>query len=503
VNLELLDLSGNSTIQVLPSLSGATSLKTLILDGCVGLEHVGPQQLPPSLESFSLNTAGEDEDLKKKNVEISYISLAGCVRLANFILRGSLPNLEELDLSHTAIKILDLGEVVEVKNLQRLFLMGCGQLRSISWPKTEMYKLRLLCIDTRARGGEVDNRKPAWSRDCSLMVYQQDEVKEYCHASVAVADMRFLQSLPFLWTTETIRCDKWNLCLSSTSDDDGRGCHKEKMGSHYSTGQLAAALSLPKSLTYHDISIEQISAKIDISSSSSSEQFLPLDLHMDIGEGISDVTDKSSTRARDAIWRVMDSVQSLHVHDSSSITSVAPEHIFIPEHNTVTFIMNVLKWCRVERCPKLDTVFATDYFRRCFSKMEIFWAAHLLMARSIWSRPRNPRLDASDLSFTQLRAIHLHFCPRLRYVLPMASNNTLSKVLETLHIHCCGDLRQVFHMEQEFLEKIEALHEKGMLENSQSSRACTCMSSRVCNRYARPRCLLPSSRPSISEDAGA
>ncbi|CAD6341591.1 unnamed protein product [Miscanthus lutarioriparius] len=459
VNLELLDLSGNSTIQVLPSLSGATSLKTLILDGCVGLEHVGPQQLPPSLESFSLNTAGEDEDLKKKNVEISYISLAGCVRLANFILRGSLPNLEELDLSHTAIKILDLGAVVEVKNLQRLFLMGCGQLRSISWPKTKMYKLRLLCIDTRARG-EVDNRKPAWSRDCSLMVYQQDEVNEYCHASVAAADMRFLQSLPFLWTWAPIRCDRWNLCLSSTSDDDGSGCHKEKMGSHYSTGQLAAVLSLPKSLTYHDISIEQISAKIDMSSSSSSAQFLPLDLHMDIGEGISDVTDKSSTRARKAIRSVMDSVQSLHVHDSSSITSVAPEHTF----GTNIPIMNGLKWCCVERCPKLDTVFTTTYYYlSCLSQMEIFWAAHLLMARSIWSRPRNPTLDASDLSFTQLQAIHLHFCPRLRYVLPMASNNTLSKVPDTLHIHCCGDLKQVFLVEQEFLEKIAARHEKGML----------------------------------------
>ncbi|CAD6342530.1 unnamed protein product [Miscanthus lutarioriparius] len=460
VNLELLDLSGNSTIQVLPSLSGATSLKTLILDGCVGLEHVGPQQLPPSLESFSLNTAGEDEDLKKKNVEISYISLAGCVRLANFILRGSLPNLEELDLSHTAIKILDLGAIVKVKNLQRLFLMGCGQLRSISWPKTEMYKLRLLCIDTRARGGEVDNRKPAWSRDCSLMVYQHDEVKEYCHASVAVADMRFLQSLEFLWTRETIRCDKWNLCLSSTSDDDGRGCHKEKMGSHYSTGQLAAALSLPKSLTYHDISTEQISAKIDISSSSSSAQFLPLDLHMDIGEGISDVTDKSSTRARDAIREVMDSVESLHVHDSSSITSVDPEH------TSGTYIMNGLKWCCVERCPKLDTVFATDYYRICFYQLKIFWAAHLLMARSIWSRPRNPRLDSGYFSFTRLRTIRLHYCPRLRYVLPMAPNNTLSEVLETLHIHCCGDLKQVFLVEQEFLEEIAARHEKGMLEFS-------------------------------------
>jgi len=40
--LELLGLSGNSTIQVLPSLSSTTSLRTLVLDGCVGLDHVGP-----------------------------------------------------------------------------------------------------------------------------------------------------------------------------------------------------------------------------------------------------------------------------------------------------------------------------------------------------------------------------------------------------------------------------------------------------------------------------
>ncbi|KAG2565323.1 hypothetical protein PVAP13_7NG097585 [Panicum virgatum] len=55
VKLELLDLSGNKAIQVLPSLCGATGLKTLILDGCAGLEHVGLEGLPPSLESFSLD----------------------------------------------------------------------------------------------------------------------------------------------------------------------------------------------------------------------------------------------------------------------------------------------------------------------------------------------------------------------------------------------------------------------------------------------------------------
>jgi hypothetical protein len=125
---------------------------------------------------------------------------------------------------------------------------------------------------------------------------------------------------------------------------------------------------------------------------------------------------------------------------------------------------------------------------------------------SIWSRPRDTTrwLDPNYLSFTRLRAIHLHYCPRLRYALLMASNNTLSKVLETLHIHCCGDLRQVFHMEQEFLEKIETSHEKGMLgfPNLKSLYLYELQNlQQICE--VRPRCLLPSSTPSISEVAGA
>ncbi|CAL5010145.1 unnamed protein product [Urochloa decumbens] len=351
VKLELLDLSGNSTIQVLPSLSGATCLTALVLDGCVRLEHVGPQGLPPSLESFRFD-AGSEGDHENK-ARISRISLAGC----------------------------------SSNNL------------------------------------------------------------------------------------------KLNLCWSSLY---GRSCHKEKMGHpyYYSTGLLAAGSPLPKSLAYHDISIEQIATKID--DFSNAKQFQPLDFHMEIGEGISDVTtDTVSERGRSAIRFFMDKVESLHVHDSSSITTVVPEHILtLP--NEYGPIMNGLKWCRVERCPMLDTVFATDKHFEGFSELEIFWASRLLMARSIWSRPRNPRFrrptaDPSDdslrsvwgelTSFKQLRAIHIHFCPRLRYVLDLSWQYALSNQLETLHILCCGDLRHIFPVEQEFLKETMASREtRGMLE---------------------------------------
>lgn len=126
--------------------------------------------------------------------------------------------------------------------------------------------------------------------------------------------------------------------------------------------------------------------------------------------------------------------------------------------------MHQLKWCIVERCPMLDTVFDINYDHINFPELETFWAGHLLMARSVWSRPRRPWYQNYQISFTALRAIHLHFCPRLRYVLVLSSNFDLSNQLETLHIFYCGDLRQVFPVEQEYVHKIASSHlTKGML----------------------------------------
>ncbi|CAL5010156.1 unnamed protein product [Urochloa decumbens] len=449
VKIELLDLSGNSTMQFLPSLSSATNLKTLVLDGCVELEHVGPQGLPPSLESFYLNTqAGGDH---KKKAKACRISFAGCARLVNFRLRGSLPNLEELDLSHTAVKLLDL---TDVGKLQRVFLVGCEQLRSISWP-TRMRQLRLLCIDTRA--GKQVVRKPS---PCDSLMVCQGEGKEYCHAFVAIADLRFLQSMEFLWS---VFFDlKLNLCLSSTFKGDGRSCQEEKMGRRYSsTRQLAAGSPVPTPFAYRDISTEQqLTTQID-GSSSAAMQFQPLDVHMEIGEGITDITKTVSKKGREIISFVMSKVQSLHVHDSSSITTTVG-----PEHMSLSPSMNWLKWCCVERCHKLDTVFVMDYNDESiyFWILEIFWASHLLMVRSIWSRARWTRPDRYEsTSFRAVRAIHLHFCPRLVYVLALFSKCDLSNQLEILHIVCCGNLRQVFPVEQKFLKEIATKREKGIL----------------------------------------
>ncbi|XP_072151385.1 uncharacterized protein [Setaria viridis] len=152
--LEILDLSGSLWVTVLPaSLSKACSLKVLVLDGCEELETVViPDALPSSLISFSFDSYGpasrkwipcvelppsnlRPSSADEKQAKTSKISLEGCTLLENLFLRG-LPNLVELDLSGTAIKMLNFETmVVQVPGLKRLFLLGCENLRAIIWNK--------------------------------------------------------------------------------------------------------------------------------------------------------------------------------------------------------------------------------------------------------------------------------------------------------------------------------------------------------------------------------
>ncbi|OEL14796.1 hypothetical protein BAE44_0024186 [Dichanthelium oligosanthes] len=311
VNLELLDLSGNSTIQVLPSLSGATALSTLILDGCVGLEHVDPKALPPSLETFIFDAGGGKDH--NREAKIKNISVTGCPRLVNFRLYGSLPNLKELDLSNTSVKTLDLRDkVVQVPCLQQIILLGCQGLRAVLWPKKGMPKLMVLCIDTR--GGEAI--KPIESHD--YLTIKQEE--EYRHSSVYATDIRFLQSLMvpsgqgFCWNTAMLNL---NICLPCTSKGYLHS-NKEKMGP-YSTGQLVGSPLhkplIPKSYrTYSDVKFDKATIDLD---GSSAQQFESLDLHVEIGEGINNSNVVTAQGIRAVVF-FMNSVNSLLVHDIPS-----------------------------------------------------------------------------------------------------------------------------------------------------------------------------------------
>lgn len=430
VKLELLDLSGNSAMQVLPSLSGATSLKTLVLDGCVGLKHVGPEELPPSLESFSLDArAGVDHN---KKAEITSISLAGCARLASFTLCGSLPNLEKLDLSGTLVKTLDLkDEVLQVPILEEIILLGCLQLYAILWPEMGLPKLTLLHIDSSV---------------CRVHT-------KLDQAYVSIMDIRFFQSLvlqsnvAFCWKSARSHL---NLCVPCTSKSEEKSYKRGQI-----MGRPGPKLLIPKNYrTYMDVDVDDMAIDHD---HINALQFQPSDFHVEIGEGISDIGMESSQGIKAIVFAVA-KTESLHVHDNSSVTTVIPEHMMSIEDKRI--LWRHLKRCHVVRCPRMHTVFTIWFNYYCFEKLENFWAADLRMAHCIWSKGRTTGKD--DVSFAKLRNIHLYSCPRLAYVLPLLGFTLRS--LETLHIVNCGDLIEVFPVEEQFLTRIATDHRNGVLE---------------------------------------
>lgn len=472
--IKLLDLSGSNAIEVLPSLCGATGLRTLVLDGCTELDHVGPEGLPPSLESFSFD-AGTGEN-GCNGAKISCITLAGCAKLVDFRLLGYLPNLVELDLSGTAVKFLDLKKMVrKVEKLQRIFLMGCKQLRAIFWPENGMKQLRLLCIDTQQDALLFKET----SYDDSLVRQEQEK---YCHARVCITDMMFLQSLVLTRSGDQMFCwgpapFKLYVNLSATSEANGKNRNKETVGHSFvdGAGQIVGSSTLHKQplvsmacRTYNDVSVEDRASEID--GSSNPLHLEPQDLHIEIGQATIN-TNVVTSQAIQALCLMMDRVQSLYLHDNSSSTPV-----IIPPQTTSTrehpINYRSLKWCRMERCPKLETVFViTSYTNGVFfDELETFWAAHLRMVRSIWSRGR-PYNAPDTSSFSKLRAIHLYSCPRLQFVLPLSWGHTLSS-LETLHIVCCCDLKQVFPVEAWFVSEIAFKHQNGMLEFPKLKHLC-------------------------------
>uniref|UniRef100_J3N0T4 Disease resistance protein At4g27190-like leucine-rich repeats domain-containing protein n=2 Tax=Oryza brachyantha TaxID=4533 RepID=J3N0T4_ORYBR len=429
VKLEHLDLSGNSTIQVLPTLSRATSLKNLVLDGCVGLKQVGPEGLPSLLETFSLDV-GSDPKVEAKLVKIS---LAGCVHLKIFLLRGALPKLEKLNLSGTSIRKVDLSdEVVQVPGLEKVFLMGCKQLRAVMWWKLER-RLKVLCIDCHERNSDDLGRTHC--SDSSSINIQQKNYDGYVIAS----DVRIIQSLllnPNCSITTSLYL-YLHVPPSTTSNA--------------SKGQSTST----KPCCYSDVLLQLQGVLANVSDDEIVTTWpAPLDFHMEVGEGIcfSDMQSRMAIEAMDFIMRLY--VDSLHVHDNSrTVLGVTPK---LGRLDGVKLYRRIfLKWCRVERCPKLQAVFVSYDSRvnYIFNSLTTIWASDLLAARCIWHKGT---ICNSEKNFEALKSIHLHNCPRLKYVLPLGSLTL--PTLKTLHITHCSDLRHVFPRDVDVPAEVEAQH---------------------------------------------
>ncbi|XP_048546086.1 uncharacterized protein LOC125525101 [Triticum urartu] len=420
MNLELLDLSGNIHMESLPAMSSAGNLKMLIVDGCSSLEHVALEGAPPLLESFSFDGYGLTEKwihpihLPKKEqrpksrtalvkeARVRRISLKGCARLCNMFLHA-LPNLEELDLSGTAIKTLDLG-AMDVPWLKRLFLLGCEQLRSLLWDGRNP-SLKVLHVETRGKTRSMVN--------CG-------EKRSYgIEAIMVFTDGRFVWSV-IKGLHHASYGSKVHLHISSTAHSQGNITKSIE-----DIGPSQEGLVLTGPLSYIDIVLNK-----DIVMCSSlvwdHRQLYPLGVHIEIGEGSHHL--ESMGENIDFKHFTEFKVKSLHVHDNNSITTIFP--------GASTF-WEYLEWCHVERCSKLHSLFPSWTKHSSFGSIRIFSASDLLMAYCVWARCNGYH----RYNFQNLQHIYLHNCPRLVFILPISF--TL-RDLETIQIAYCRNLQHIF-----------------------------------------------------------
>ncbi|CAD6266309.1 unnamed protein product [Miscanthus lutarioriparius] len=444
--LEILDLSGNSDMKSLPtSLSEASKLQVLVLDGCDGLENVvlhnsllrsfsfdgyGPAshwtstgKLPP----MSSRPKGPSAVDNKKDVRACKISLEGCTLLEDLFLRG-LPNLEELDLSGCAIKVLDFGAmVVDVPRLKRLFLLGCENLRAIKWGSDEQRPklLELICIDTRPRVG--------CARPLSLCA-QQKSFQLQVHAIFADAMLaRSLLAPLYSARSEDAHC-YFNISITSSAT-----C-METIQPEATTDKEKVTGSIDDQRHY-DIAARDMYCDIftKVGNSPTPMQAFPqgpagqLDRHIEIGDGSRSVqSEVEADPFGDNLAKLMRKyTESLHVHDVSTWSNTMP----MP-----TGYWESLRWCRVERCPSLHAVFPPDT-EDLNGTLETIWVSDLLMARCVWSKAVIHYYSVDR--FRSLRHLHLRCCPSLRFGLAMGKRPSFPS-LQTLHIVHCGELRHVF-----------------------------------------------------------
>uniref|UniRef100_A0ACD5XYB5 Uncharacterized protein n=1 Tax=Avena sativa TaxID=4498 RepID=A0ACD5XYB5_AVESA len=440
--LELLDLSGNSDIEVLPNISAANRLRVLIVDGCAGLQQVEPDTLPKSLESFSFDGFGRasrwknslhmPEKKARPNIhanqeppKVYKISLEGCEELKNIFLRG-LPNIKELNLSDTAIKALDL-ETIQVLQIECLFLFGCWNLHRLKWGHGGHPCVKLLCIDFRKK----EERGPA--DDCCQYYLcpqiQQETSRQMVH--IVIIDAKFLQAFEsgdfpdISGITESNQ--HFHIHFASS------GGRRKVIGNNKERITISSTAGYP----YMDV-LNKVIKMVD--NGEACTQHLPLGRHIEISKG------GCNWKSKDQIGileHFMANGESFHVHDHPFVTTGNLEtQLYLDQFRNI-------RWCCIQRCPKLHTVFLLDQYPVnivSFEKLETICVSHLLAVQCVWSRKlRFYDYEADPFrSFQKLHHIHLHSCPRLKFILPWSFHTLAS--LETIHItYCgCGEVRQIF-----------------------------------------------------------
>ncbi|CAL5008996.1 unnamed protein product [Urochloa decumbens] len=416
-SLEMLDLSGCDALEDVV-LSNNSRLRSFSLDSYGPTSHLTPSvELPPETSHPE-----QPPDVQRKSVaKTTIVSLKGCTRLDKLLLCG-LPNLVELDLSGCPIKVLDFETMmVDVPRLKRLFLLGCECLRAIKWgsdPLKQWKVLELLCIDTRPAGRVLGcAAQPSlgtFSRSFHLQVH------------AIIVDARLARSFAAVILNKRTDDVCFSINITSSTACSGAVIQPEATASKmmetiHENHHVVAGL-------YDDIFTE-VGDALPPMQTFPQPPMRQSDHHIEIGDGSRNVQTEVSDNNYNLALLMTGYTESIHVHDVSTCSS-----------STMTAgVWYKLRWCRVERCPKLHAVFppgTEDYD----GSLEIIWVSDLLMARCIWSKGyREWYYDR----FKGLQHLHLRRCPSLQFALAMGSRPSFPS-LETLHIIHCGDIRHIF-----------------------------------------------------------
>ncbi|CAL5029095.1 unnamed protein product [Urochloa decumbens] len=446
--MELVDFSGNHVLTGTKTLSVASNstanLVTIIIsDGCVGLEK---------------------------------ISLKGCAKLKNLLLGGLFQGLYSLDISGTAVKILDLSAMT-ARELTQLLAIDCNKLCAILWPAQDKRKgyLERLRIDTTQSASTARNRDDKANEVTgsakSQAVLRGARAPSGFYWYISVKDTRILRSVvaPFgnyfgnhfvhveisspscpavdvsgrkneaavtksgIGGTEQPEAQKQQTNDTATVYADGAVKIKDHLF-QVSEGGYGDAQTITQKWPCPDApNLDYTSCYMYIQDEAMANK-LPL-------LGREEYTPRSTITIPDF---VCDRAKILHVHDSLSVTS-------IPGHAR----WYVLRWCRVERCPKLDFIFTVPQLGSgqgggssgvlIFFWLRTLWVSELPKARFMWDMNKLKGWQMNSHSFEDVTMLHLDFCPRLIHVLPIFSVSTFGRgLLHTIEILWCGDLRTIF-----------------------------------------------------------
>ncbi|CAL5036146.1 unnamed protein product [Urochloa decumbens] len=422
--MELLDFSGNRVLSGMKSLSIASNstanLETIIIsDGCIGLK---------------------------------IISLKGCAKLKNLLLGGLFEGLHSLDISGTAVKILDLSAMT-ARELTQLHAIDCDKLCAILWPardERQEYLVRLRIDTTQsastARTGE-DKANEVTGSAKSPAVLRGARAPSGFYWYISVKDTRILRSLaPFekYFDDKLVHMEISSLDITFGSGKDDNKAVKSRSGNS----------QRKENSTYRDVAVsfKDTSLLLQESQGDSGASINPLDaqncyMHLQDRQprrtgSLQDGEDTSITIPDMICYNTF----ILHVHDSMSMTSIPGPA------SALSSTWRCLHWCRVERCPKLECVFTTPQFPESSDDMIIFyclkvlWASELPKARYIWNWSTDMAFRLDSGSFEDLKLLHLDLCPRVIHVLPLAMPMVERSLgnLVTLEILWCGGLKVVF-----------------------------------------------------------